>query len=54
MLCNAYIFYFVDRYDVKGKQLLKILGKNYIVDMGFRNMLLGYRDTDTGHIIETI
>jgi len=54
MLCDAYIFYSVGRYDVKGKQLLKTLGKNYIVDVGFRNMLLGYRDTDTGHILENI
>lgn len=54
MLCNAYIFYSVGRYDIKGKQHLKTLGKNYIVDMGFRNMLLGYRDADTGHILENI
>ena len=30
------------------------MGKNYIIDMGFRNMLLGYRDTDRGHILENI
>lgn len=54
MLHNAFIFYPVGRYDVKGKQLLKTLGKNYIIDMGFRNMLLGYRDVDRGHIIENI
>lgn len=52
MLHNAFIFYPVGRYDVKGKQLLKTLGKNYIIDMGFRNMLLGYRDADRGHILE--
>lgn len=54
MLRSAFIFYSVGRYDVKGKQLLKTLGKNYIIDMGFRNMLLGYRDVDRGHIIENI
>lgn len=54
MLCSAYIFYPVGRYDVKGKQLLKTLGKNYIIDMGFRNMLLGYRDAERGHILENI
>ena len=54
MLRNAFIFYTVGRYDVKGKQLLKTLGKNYIIDMGFRNMLLGYRDADWGHILENI
>ena len=54
LLRNAYIFYAVGRYDVKGKQLLRTMGKNYIVDLGFRNMLLGYRDADRGHIIENI
>ncbi len=54
MLRNAFIFYSVHRYDIKGKQLLKTLEKNYIIDMGFRNMLLGYRDADRGHIIENI
>ena len=54
MLCNAFVFFAVGRYDVKGKQFLKTLGKNYIIDMGFRNMLLGYRDADRGHIIENI
>lgn len=54
MLRSAFIFYSVGRYDIKGKQLLKTLGKNYIIDMGFRNMLLGYRDADRGHIIENI
>lgn len=54
MLNNAYIFFSVGRYDIKGKQLLRTLEKNYITDLGFRNMLLGYRDTDRGHIIENI
>lgn len=46
MLLNALIFFQVGRYDVKRKQLLKTLGKYYIADLGFRNMLLGYRDAD--------
>mgnify|MGYP004493182623 FL=1 len=54
MLRSAFIFYSVKRYDVKGKQLLKTLEKNYIIDLGFRNMLLGYRDANRGHIIENI
>lgn len=54
MLRNAFIIYSVGRYDVKGKQLLKTLGKNYIIDIGFRNLLLGYRDADRRHIIENI
>ena len=54
MLRSAFVFYSVGRYDVKGKQLLKTLGKNYIIDLGFRNMLLGYRDADRGHILENV
>lgn len=54
MLRGAFIFYSVSRYDIKGKQLLKTLGKNYIIDLGFRNMLLGYRDADRGHILENV
>ena len=54
LLRSAYIFYSIGRYDVKGRQLLKTLGKNYIIDMGFRNMLLGYRDADRDHILENI
>lgn len=54
MLRDAFIVFSVGRYDVKGKQLLKTLKKNYIVDMGFRNMLLGYRNADRGHILENI
>ena len=54
MLHDAFVFYPVGRYDIKGKQLLKTLGKNYIIDLGFRNILLGYRDADRGHIMENI
>jgi uncharacterized protein len=54
ILRSAFMFYSVGRYDVKGKQLLKTLEKNYIVDIGFRNLLLGYRDVDRGHILENI
>lgn len=53
-LKKAFVFYEAKRYDVKGKQLLKTLGKYYIVDTGLRNLLLGYRDVDRGHILENI
>lgn len=53
-LLEAYMFYEIKRFDVKGKAELKTLGKYYIVDTGLRNYLLGYRDIDTGHIIENI
>ena len=54
MLENAYIIYKVPRYDIKGKEILKTLEKYYIVDTGIRNVILGFRDSDLGHIIENI
>ena len=42
------------RYNIKGKQLLKTLGKYYLVDMGLRRMLLGSRSFDAGRILENI
>ena len=53
-LLESYMFYEIKRFDVKGKEELLTLGKYYIVDIGLRNYLLGYRDVDTGHIIENI
>ncbi|MDR0752367.1 MAG: ATP-binding protein [Christensenellaceae bacterium] len=53
-LCNSFIVYQANRYDVKGKQYLKSLSKYYLADMGFRNFLLGSRNPDTGHVIENI
>lgn len=54
MLEDAFFFYPVGRYDIKGKQLLKTLEKHYVIDLGFRNMLLGYRNADRGHIYENV
>jgi predicted AAA+ superfamily ATPase len=54
MLEKAYIIYQVNRYDIKGKEMLKTLSKYYVVDTGIRNMLMGYSDNDIGHILETV
>lgn len=53
-LTESYIFYEIKRFDIKGKEYLRTLGKYYIVDIGLRNYLLGYRDGDRGHILENI
>ncbi len=53
-LKEAFIFYEIKRFDIKGKVNLKTLGKYYIVDTGLRNYLLGYRDGDSGHILENV
>lgn len=53
-LLESYVFYEIKRFDIKGKEYLRTLGKYYIVDIGLRNYLLGFRDMDTGHCIENI
>ena len=53
-LLESYVFYEIKRFDIKGKDYLRTLGKYYIVDIGLRNYLLGYRDIDVGHCIENI
>lgn len=53
-LLEAYIFYEIKRFDIKGKEYLKTLGKYYIVDIGLRNYLLGFRNRDIEHYIENI
>ncbi len=53
-LLESFFFYEIKRFDIKGKEYLKTLGKYYIVDLGFRNLLLGYRNRDTGHVLENI
>ena len=53
-LLESFIFYEIKRYDIKGREYLRTLGKYYIVDIGLRNYLLGLRDADAGHIIENV
>lgn len=48
------MFYDIKRFDIKGKEYLRTLGKYYIVDIGLRNYLLGFRDRDTGHVLENV
>jgi predicted AAA+ superfamily ATPase len=53
-LCQSFIFYKVDRYDIKGKQHLKTLGKYYLIDTGLRNILLSGSASDLGHLLENV
>jgi predicted AAA+ superfamily ATPase len=54
-LMSGFILYRAERYDIKGKKLLRTLNKYYPVDTGLRYVLLG-RDIsgDKGHILENI
>lgn len=53
-LVKAFFFYEAKRFDIVGKELLKTNSKFYIVDTGFKNYLLGYRNTNTGFTLENI
>ena len=54
-LLNSYILYKVNRFDVKGKQLLRTREKYYLSDLGLRTYLLGRNhNKDLGHILENV
>ena len=53
-LLESYFFYEIKRFDIKGKAYLRTLGKYYIVDIGLRNCLLGFRNRDSGHAMENL
>lgn len=54
-LLESYILYKVNRFDIKGKQLLKTQEKYYLSDLGLRSYLLGKNNNrDLGHILENI
>ncbi len=53
-LSEAYFFYDIKRFDIKGKEFLRTLGKYYIVDNGLRNYLLGFQNHDSGHALENV
>lgn len=53
-LLESYFFYEIKRFDIKGREFLRTLGKYYIVDIGLRNYLLGFCNRDSGHAIENV
>ena len=54
-LVASFVFYKVNRFDIKGKKQLATQEKYYLVDAGFLNLLAGKeRTTDRGHILENI
>lgn len=54
LLEDSFIFYSSNRYDIRGKERLKTLGKYYIVDLGFKHVMLGRMNINQGSVIENI
>lgn len=53
-LVDSFIFYPVQRYDTKGRQLLKAGQKLYLADIGLRQVINGTKGGDMGHVLENI
>ena len=51
---EALLLYEANRYDIRGKQRLKSLGKFYLADPGFRTVSIGKSTSDIGHVLENI
>ena len=53
-LTDSLLVYRAGRYDIKGKEHLRVQDKYYLADVGLRYYLLGTRNVDQGHILENV
>lgn len=53
-LCDAFLFYKIKRYDIRGKKYLETSEKYYLCNTGIRYSLLGIRNMDYGRAYENI
>ena len=53
-LCDSFLFYKVQRYDIRGKNYLKTQNKYYVSDLGIRNAKLRFRQLEVTHSLENV
>ena len=53
-LIDSLLVHEVSRYNIKGREFLSTLSKYYVADLGLRQMILGNRNIDMGHILENV
>ncbi len=54
LMCNAFILYQCERYNLRGKERLRTNGKYYCVDSSLRSKLLGKTNSNFGHLLENL
>ena len=54
LMQSAHLLYRCDRFDIRGKERLRTNGKYYVVDPGLRNRVIGFRQSNHGHVTENM
>ena len=53
-LCRSFLFYPIQRYDIKGHRYLESERKYYLADLSFRYAKIGTKNADYGHLYENL
>ena len=53
-LCRSFLFYPIQRYDIRGKKYLESDQKYYLADLSFRFSEIGTKNADYGHLYENL
>ena len=53
-LADAFLLTPVSRFDLRGRRLLQVNQKHFLGDVGLRNGIIGYRESDIGGVLENL